>query len=135
MSEDIIDVMTTWGPGMTSQGTSETTLIDVLPEVAPGIVEVSLDDSVLELERETATIEVLTPAEPGTGLPTWSELVLRWDSQPVKLGQIAAGSVYSYTLQGVTRYRLVPSPYVMAQDGFYGSYVNGVLMGLITSRV
>lgn len=66
--------------------------------------------------------------------PTWGHLATNWSAAPAVVGSVPAGSVYSYTLGGVTRYRLVPSPYLAANDAFYSGFSGGALSGLIVSR-
>lgn len=65
---------------------------------------------------------------------TWSTLVAHWDTAPTIAGDIAAGTVYAYTLNGVTRYRLVPTPYVSGQDAFYASFDGTTLSEVIADR-
>jgi hypothetical protein len=57
-----------------------------------------------------------------------------WSAQPSIVGTTAAGTVYQYTLDGVDRYRLVPSPYLPTQDAFYDSFSAGVLGTLVAAR-
>lgn len=65
---------------------------------------------------------------------TWDFLVANWSIKPIVVGTVSSGTVYGYTLDGVTRYRLVPSVYSAAQDAFYSTYSGGTLSGLITNR-
>ena len=74
------------------------------------------------------------PANPSGVITTWDYYVTNWTTPPTQAGTTAAGAVYSYTLTGVTRHRLVPSPYVAAQDAFYSAWDGAVLSGLIVSR-
>jgi hypothetical protein len=60
----------------------------------------------------------------------WIDLVSMWDTPPTFL----SGTVWSYTWEGVTRYRNVPSPYDPTNDSFYSSFSGGILSGLIVSR-
>lgn len=82
---------------------------------------------------ETVTITVGEGEGEPPGL-TWSDLVTRWDAAPSPAGSTAAGEVYAYQLDGVTRYRLVPEPYAASGDRFYGSFVGGVLTTPLASR-
>jgi hypothetical protein len=66
--------------------------------------------------------------------PTWQALVMRWDTPPVNVGAVSGGAVLAYALEGVTRYRLVPAPYVASQDAFYAAFEGGVLSDLICAR-
>ena len=72
--------------------------------------------------------------DPGISSTTWDYYAANWTTPPTQAGTTAAGAVYSYTLTGVTRYRLVPSPYVAAQDAFYSGWDSAALSGLIVSR-
>lgn len=66
--------------------------------------------------------------------PSWAELVTRWDVQPALAATITDGAVFAYQLDGVTRYRLVPSPYSPAGDAFYAGFAGGVLSDLVAAR-
>lgn len=63
---------------------------------------------------------------------------MNWSLDPTEIGTATvstqSGSVLSYVLAGVTRYRFVPDTYSAALDGFYSSYSGGVLSGLIVTR-
>lgn len=74
------------------------------------------------------------PGPPGPVVLTWEFLAVNWSSEPVLVGTITGGSVYSYTLNSITRYRFVPSVYVSSQDCFYSNFDGLVLTGLICSR-
>lgn len=78
------------------------------------------------------------PGPPGNDATSWTALATRWSSPPVSIGTAsvngAPGSVISYTSEGVTRFRFVPTIYDAALDGFYASFTDGVLGGLIVSR-
>lgn len=65
---------------------------------------------------------------------TWAYFKDHWSETPTTAGTTAAGSVLAYTLDGITRYRLVPAPYDPAQDAFYNTFTGGVLSGLIAAR-
>jgi hypothetical protein len=65
---------------------------------------------------------------------TWEYYVTNWTTEPVLLESITGGDVYSYTLDGTTRYRFVPSTYDATQDAFYTSYSSPTLSGLIVTR-
>jgi len=64
----------------------------------------------------------------------WSDLVTQWDVAPSLWATILQGSVYAYTLDGVTRYRLVPAPYVPSADAFYSTFAGGVLTNPVAAR-
>ena len=74
---------------------------------------------------------------PGAVILAWSYLKDTWSSEPTQVGVATspvAGDVYSYTLAGVTRFRLVPDAYTPAEDGFYSAFSAGACTGLITRR-
>lgn len=72
--------------------------------------------------------------DPGSAPVSWGYFKDHWSASPAQVGTTASGAVWAYTLDGVTRYRLVPEPYVSAQDGFYSTFAGGALSGLIASR-
>lgn len=65
---------------------------------------------------------------------SWEFYATNWTSTPTFNQTIAAGGVYNYTLDGITRYRLVPNPYISAGDAFYETFSGGALSDLIVSR-
>lgn len=65
---------------------------------------------------------------------TWTLLASKWDVAPTVAASISGGTVYQYTLDGVTRYRFVPDQYDAAQDAFYSSFDGTTLSDLITTR-
>lgn len=68
----------------------------------------------------------------------WQYLASQWSTEPSQVGTAtinsSSGAVYTYTLNGVTRYRFVPDTYNSTLDRFYTTYTSGVLSGLISSR-
>lgn len=67
----------------------------------------------------------------------WGYYSLNWSVEPALVGTATtpvAGDVYSYTLKGTTRYRLVPTTYDPTQDAFYSSYSGSTCSGLIVMR-
>ena len=50
---------------------------------------------------------------------TWGYLVEHWTIEPTLVSTTATGEIYNYTLNGVTRYRFVPTTYDPTQDAFY----------------
>ena len=64
----------------------------------------------------------------------WIDLAT--NAKPVSVKTISIGEVLSYTYSGVTRYRLVPSPYNYNQDSFYENFDESTdtLSNLIVSR-
>jgi hypothetical protein len=86
------------------------------------------------------TAQVLTVSG---GVPTWDAsppalnwtyLVSSWDTAPTLTAPLAGGSVYTYILDSVTRYRFVPEPYVAAQDAFYNDFNGMSVTDLVTRR-
>jgi hypothetical protein len=65
---------------------------------------------------------------------TWSDYATRWDDAPTLNAAITGGTVYNYTLDGVTRYRFVPTAYDAASDAFYTAFDGTTLSGLIVAR-
>lgn len=80
------------------------------------------------------TVDALAAYAQGDAPVTWTALATSWTTPPTLAATIVAGAVYAYTLDGVTRYRLVPSPYDAALDAFYTTFAGSVLSGLITTR-
>jgi len=70
----------------------------------------------------------------GSGTPTWSYYVTMWSIEPTLNTSITGGDVYDYTLDGVTRYRFVPTIYDANEDAFYTTFSGGLLTGLVASR-
>ena len=64
----------------------------------------------------------------------WSDLATRWDDAPTLNAAITGGTVYNYTLDGVTRYRFVPTTYDAAADAFYSNFDGTTLSGLVAAR-
>jgi hypothetical protein len=112
-------------------------------------------DDIAFIKDELARLEELTKKEPrqfsfGGGVSKatvldliaqnqssgadWTYYVTKWDTAPTLVATITGGSVYVYTLDGVTRYRFVPTTYSASQDAFYTSFSNPTLSGLITTR-
>lgn len=70
----------------------------------------------------------------GSGSLTWDFLVTTWTTEPTFVVNITGGSVYSYILDAVTRYRFVPTTYDATEDAFYTTFINPTLTGLIVTR-
>lgn len=64
----------------------------------------------------------------------WTYYATKWDTAPTVNTTITGGTVYNYTLDGVTRYRFVADTYSPSTDSFYASFDGVTLSGLITSR-
>jgi hypothetical protein len=74
---------------------------------------------------------------PSAVILAWSYLAAKWSVEPTQVGTATspvAGAVYSYTLAGVTRFRLVPNVYTPTEDAFYSTFSAGACTGLITRR-
>lgn len=65
---------------------------------------------------------------------SWIDYASQWSSEPSEIGSTADGTVFEYTLDGTTRYRLVPDPYDAAQDAFYADWDGTTLSNLIITR-
>lgn len=65
---------------------------------------------------------------------SWMYYTTTWSIPPMFIENITGGSVYSYTLEGTTRYRFVPSPYSAGADAFYSEFSSPTLSGLIVTR-
>lgn len=72
-------------------------------------------------------------AAAGAGLD-WGYYKDHWSADPTLQATVAAGDVWAYQLDGVTRYRLVPEPYNPVMDAFYSTFAGGALSGLIVTR-
>lgn len=70
----------------------------------------------------------------GGGSADWTFYATMWDSAPTFNATIAAGNVFNYTYNGVTRYRLVPSTYDPSSDAFYGAFDGTNLTSLLVAR-
>lgn len=67
----------------------------------------------------------------------WGYYKDNWSVEPVTVGTATtpvAGDVYSYILDGITRYRLVPTTYDPTDDAFYAAFSAGVCSDLIVAR-
>jgi hypothetical protein len=69
-------------------------------------------------------------------LTSWIDLASNWDVAPTLNKNIIGGSVYNYTLNGITRYRFVPSTYAAIDDAFYENFDNSldILSDIIVQR-
>ena len=69
------------------------------------------------------------------GATTWEGLVF-WPSSLSGTATVSsqAGAVRAHTKGGQTFYRFIPTAYSAALDGFYTTYSNGQLSGLVVSR-
>lgn len=70
----------------------------------------------------------------GASGATWDYYATNWSVAPTLNSSITGGDVYNYTLNGVTRYRFVPTTYDANQDAFYTTFSGGVLSGIIVTR-
>ena len=65
---------------------------------------------------------------------TWDYYAINWSTSPTLVENITGGAVYLYVLDGVNRYRFVPTTYDPTADAFYTSYSSPTLSGLIVTR-
>lgn len=65
---------------------------------------------------------------------SWTVLANQWSASPTQVGTTPAGTVWAYTVNDETRFRLVPEPYAATQDAFYSNFSDGTLSGLIAAR-
>jgi hypothetical protein len=65
---------------------------------------------------------------------SWGYLVANWSVIPTLNTAITGGDVYNYELNGILRYRFVPTIYTPTQDAFYTSFDGTSVTGLITKR-
>lgn len=100
------------------------------------LVLASPEQSAIVLNVPAAiSLDLQTQGTQGTASPpTWEFYAANWSTPPTQVSTTAAGAVYSYVLDGVTRYRLVPAVYDPTDDAFYSTFTGGVLSGLIVSR-
>lgn len=64
----------------------------------------------------------------------WIYYATSWSVTPSFNSNITNGDVYNYTLDSVTRYRLVPTVYDATQDAFYENFDGIALTNLIITR-
>ena len=64
----------------------------------------------------------------------WTYYATTWTTEPTFVETITGGDVYSYTLDGTTRYRFVPTTYDATEDAFYTTFSTPNLSGLIVAR-
>jgi len=73
------------------------------------------------------TIDKRDPNRPvvsAVGVGDWTYYATKWDTAPNINTTITGGTVYNYTLDGITRYRFVPTVYDASQDAFYTTFVD-----------
>jgi len=89
-------------------------------------------------ETDTRKLKIGNGSAAWTALPytvdTWNYFATTWTTAPSQVGTTASGAVFSYVLNGVTRYRLVPTTYAAASDAFYSGWDGTTLTGLIVAR-
>jgi len=64
----------------------------------------------------------------------WVYLVTTWSEKPTLVYMSDTQLIYSYTLNGITRYRSILVDYDPVYDIFYSTYSNGLLSDKIVSR-
>ena len=69
-----------------------------------------------------------------TFVPSWDYYALNWSEEPTLIASITEGDVYAYVLNGITRYRFVPTIYTPIEDAFYSDFDGTNLTGLISKR-
>lgn len=112
-----------------TQGTAPTT-----SNLALGELAVNTYDGEIFLKKKVGATESIVKI---SAAEDWNYFADKWSTAPTEVGTVSSpvnGRVFSYTLNSVTRYRLVPDTYAPANDSFYGTYTGGVLSNLITSR-
>lgn len=118
--------------------------LEALPEgekLAIDAIE-NLENELKELRKIKTTPSVTTGGNAlqtnllieTANLTNWIYLVSTWSTEPTLSASITGGDVYTYTLDGTTRYRFVPTAYDPAQDAFYTTFTAGTLSGLIVAR-
>lgn len=90
------------------------------------------NDGVIEFKNEAGLWQAVGTG--GSGSLTWDFLATTWTTEPTFVEAITGGSVYSYTLDGTTRYRFVPSTYDATEDAFYTTFTSPTLSGLLIAR-
>jgi len=90
------------------------------------------NNGVIEFKNEAGDWEAVGTG--GSGSLTWDFLATTWTTEPTFVEAITGGSVYSYTLDGTTRYRFVPSTYDATEDAFYTTFTSPTLSGLLIAR-
>lgn len=61
----------------------------------------------------------------------WNYLVMNWSVEPFLNSNNGTGDIYEYILEGITRYRFIPTTYDPTQDAFYSDLA---LTQLLTVR-
>jgi hypothetical protein len=64
----------------------------------------------------------------------WVNYATTWTQKPVKIEDVAGGSVIQYVYGQTTLYRFVPSPYDAEEDAFYREYNLSTLSTLLARR-
>lgn len=106
----------------------------VVEVTAAPVIQISgilVSDVLLEVQPQAVEVVISTPGDSGRG---WFYYATSWSVEPSHNQSITGGSVFDYTLDGVTRFRFVPTPYDPTLDAFYASFVGGALGGLIVRR-
>jgi hypothetical protein len=146
-TEDAVGVTVSGGDALTLAVSAPTETVSLTAQPESDAVAVAVSETVEQVSftaapaGESVTVAIAPQGDTVTLVVggqesqlRWSDLVTQWDVTPALSATIAAGSVYDYTLDGVTRYRLVPSPYSPAGDAFYATFAGGVLSNLVAAR-
>lgn len=111
------------------------TYTEIVPQTQNAIIEIDNfggmssvkgDEYDITIEAGFATIV--------NAIDTWTYFITMWSVPPIFVESIAGGDVYMYDLEGIIRYRLVPSPYIAEDDAFYTNFIDLILSGHIVSR-
>lgn len=114
-----------------------------IPRTGPIRVTATGDEPV-SVRVMTQPVTVRVAGQPGPqGAPgndgaSWTFYATRWSSPPSQVGTAtvsgAAGAVFSYTVNGVTRFRFVPDSYSPALDTFWSAFSAGSLSDQLAAR-
>ena len=80
------------------------------------------------------TLNVINQNSSIDPLTQFDYLVTKFSTPPSLNLIITNGKVFNYTLEGITRFRFVPTIYNPSLDAFYSTFTSGILTGLITKR-
>jgi hypothetical protein len=100
---------------------SVTTQLVTVPVTFSGVTVVPVTTS------GVTTVIDIQVSSGGGGSLGWIDYAANWDTAPT----LVSPGVYSYVWLGVTRYRVIPSPYLASGDAFYS---DAGLTNLIVAR-
>lgn len=120
------------GPaGKDAEPLTPATIIDVTLPTIIQTVQKSVASKTYSADEIEGLAEFVASNSSGTD---WTYYATTWSVEPTLNASITGGDVYNYTLDGVTRYRFVPTTYDATEDAFYTTFSGGLLTGLIVSR-